>query len=128
MGAPVDNVLAAVQQGDARLTCGGGCSGAWGAARRKAKNLYEHELWKDLAVHVANVGFSGNLTYFYLGRATEGMGNTDAAKTYYRLALANQYKCDAFINNCDGLNVPSEARAALARLATLEERARNQPR
>lgn len=121
-GEPVGNVLAAVQQGDARLTCGVGCSAAWGAGRRKARNLHENELWKDLAVHVAGVGFNGDITYFYLGRATEGMGYPEVANTYYRLALASPYKCDGLINNCDGLNVPAEARAGLARLAAGERR------
>ena len=54
--------------------------------------------------------------YSYLGRAAEGLQHTDAARTYYRLALAITFKRAGLFNNCDGIDVPLEAASGLARL------------
>lgn len=115
-GQEVTDLLPTFQKGELRLTCDTACSGAWGYTRRRAKSLYENRLWTDLAVEVANVGHRVDLTYFYLGRAAEGLGYPNAAQTYFNLALANHYKCDSFIDNCDGIEVTSEANAGLLRL------------
>ncbi len=108
-GEPVSDVMAAFEGGDARLTCGMSCAGVYGAARRRLKALYENELWKDLALEVARIGHRDDQAYFYLGRAAEGLGYMNAARTYYnRLALANDFKCGGFINVCDGLVFPRD--------------------
>lgn len=115
-GEQATNVISAFEHGEARLNCEVSCSGAWGSARRQAKKLYEQGLWKDLAIEVAKVGFKADQTYFYLGRAAEGLGHTDAARTYYKLGLASSYKCAGILNNCDGLVFPSEILAGINRL------------
>src|SRR5687768_5349634 len=99
-GHTTDDTVAAVLSGEARLTCGVSCSGAWGAARRTSKALYEQGLWLDLAVQVARVGHKSDQSYFYFGRAAEGLGQIEEAKTYYRLALASDFRCAGIINNC----------------------------
>lgn len=115
-GEQATNVIAVFERGEARLNCEVSCSGAWGSARRQAKRLYEQGLWNDLAIEVAKVGFKADQTYFYLGRAAEGLGHTEAARTYYKLGLASSYKCAGIFNNCDGLVFPNEITAGINRL------------
>lgn len=115
-GSEVTDVMAAFRSGDLRLTCDTACSGAWGMNRRDAKGYYNARLWPDLVGVIAKVGMRVDSGYFYLGRAAEGMRYPEAARTYYRLALATTFKCAGVFNNCDGIDVPREATAALARL------------
>jgi len=112
----VFDTLDTFRRGELRLTCETACSGSWGSIRRKAKSHFENSLWTDLAIDVAQVGHRVDLAYFYLGRAAEGLGHVDAARTYYRLGIANRYKCAGLINNCDGFNVPYEILLGLERL------------
>jgi hypothetical protein len=110
--------LAGLQNGQLRLVCGLSCAGSWSLARTALKGLHAHGLWADLATEVARIGFSTDLSYFYLARATEGLGKPQAADVYYRLALAGSRKCDGWVfDSCDGVNVPLQASAALDRLA-----------
>lgn len=115
-GEQVTNLQEVFKRGEARLNCGVSCAGAWGSASRQAKNLYEQGLWSDLATEVARVGFKADQTYFYLGRAAEELGYTDAARTYYKLGLASSYKCAGLFDNCDGLVFPNEISAGIDRL------------
>lgn len=115
-GGPVPDVRQAIASGEARLTCGLPCSGAWGAARARAKGYYDQALWQDLEALVAQVGHNDDLAYYYLAAAAEGQGRMAAASTYHRLALAAAIKCDGLFDNCDGLDVPALAAAALERL------------
>jgi len=112
-GEKVDDVYSAFSSGDARLTCGVSCSGASGSSRGKQKGFYFNNLWHDLALEVARVGFASDQSYFYLGRAAEGLGYREAAITYYKLALLVDFKCGGWINVCDGLDFPSDINARL---------------
>lgn len=85
------------------------CAGRWGANRAEAKSFYSQEMWPELVAVVLKVGFPSDMTYFYLGRAAEGMGFLDAASSYYSLA-PHALKCAGLINNCDGLEPSSETR------------------
>ncbi|NOS98753.1 MAG: hypothetical protein HOP25_09830 [Methylotenera sp.] len=118
-GEQVNDTFTVLSSGDARLTCGVSCSGAWGSSRRKQKGFYENELWNDLALEVAKVGFASDQSYFYLGRAAEGLGYRDAARTYYKLALSGVHKCAGWpFNNCDGLNFPEDINSRLIPLTS----------
>ena len=116
-GQQVVDWMATFRSGDLRLTCDTACSGAWGANRRTVKGYYDAQAWNDLVRAVALVGMRVDSGYFYLGRAAEATRHTEAARTYYRLALSTTFKCAGLINNCDGVDVPREASAGLARLA-----------
>jgi len=53
-----------------------------------------------------------DMTYYYLGRAAEGIGDYANAITYYNVALnprARGAECNYLFNNCDGLNFPADA-------------------
>lgn len=116
-GEQATNVVTVFERGEARLNCELSCAGAWGAARINAKKLYEQGLWRDLAIEVSRVGFKSDLTYFYLGRAAEGLGLAETSITYYKSGLASPYKCAGFLNNCDGMVFPDDITAGINRLA-----------
>jgi hypothetical protein len=64
-----------------------------------------------LAAEVARIGYRINQSYFYLGRAAEGLGHVEAARTYYELALASPMRCGQIevFKTCDGLIFPDDA-------------------
>ncbi|NJN00772.1 MAG: hypothetical protein HC793_04140 [Aquincola sp.] len=112
-------VLTELAAGQLRLSCEFSCAATWRLERATLKGLYTNQLWGELAVGVARVGYTSDLAYFYLGRAAEELGKLRAAETYYRLALAATARCDGWlINSCDGVRLPNEATAALARVTT----------
>ena len=111
-------VFTELAAGQLRLTCELSCAATWRLGRSTLKGLYANQLWGELAVGVARVGYTSDLAYFYLGRAAEELGSPKAAETYYRLALAATSRCDGWLlNSCDGIRLPTEATAALARVA-----------
>lgn len=121
-----DQVIESFQSGNLRLTCDTACSGSWGGKRAIAKSRYNNELWYDLVYLVTTVGFRADQTYYYLGRAAEGLNFPDAASTYYRLALSNQYKCDGFFDNCDDIEIDLESKRGLERIS-LTKKSQEQP-
>ena len=59
----------------------------------------------------------GANTYYYLGRAAEGLNYLPAAKTYYQLGLSAQAKCKVMgISNCQGHDLPDDINKHLAKL------------
>ncbi|WP_454739131.1 hypothetical protein [Cupriavidus necator] len=105
--AYTENHYQAFVNGQVRLDCELACSGNWGSNRREAKTLYETHRWKELVSKVMEIGYGKDLTYFYLGRAAEGLGFFGAAETYYGLAM-RATPCAGVINTCDGLNFPHD--------------------
>jgi len=71
------------------------------------------EDWEELAVTVLQIGYQNDLSYFYLGRAAEGMKGYDAALKYYRIsgALAtgpsSRHRCYS-VETCDGFRFPQD--------------------
>lgn len=108
-GGPVTDVLPAFERGEIRLTCGLGCAFQYGGFRKLHRARYEQGQWKDLALHVAQLGYNIDQSYFYLGRAAEGLGHVKAARTYYELAIASRAKCGRVFDTCDGFVLPDDA-------------------
>lgn len=106
MGQRSTDLDADFLSGRIRLDCGFSCSGAWGANRQQANVFYAAERWDLLADQVLRIGFGSDITYFYLGRAAEGLGKIEAAENYYTLGQASKIHCDSLVNNCDGLDIP----------------------
>lgn len=102
--------------GKSLLECHLACSASWGYARSELLMLYRSERWEQLAKSGLENGHSVDLNYYYLGRAAEGLGLNKAAKTYYLSAVNNGHKCDGFVNNCDGLDVPKLSKARLSNI------------
>ena len=88
--SPVENKqrFEAFETGKTRLTCGIPCSGRYGYNRRILRQLHDQGDWTQLASNVLLIGFSKAQPYYYLGRAAEGLGHHEAAKTYYAMAIA----------------------------------------
>lgn len=72
--------------GDIELECFLSCAGAWGYDIENRKKLYATSNWEALAKSVLKIGKKGDLQYYYLGRAAEGMNKPDLALKYYTLA------------------------------------------
>ncbi|WP_271410043.1 hypothetical protein [Pseudomonas sp. Q1-7] len=114
-GQDVRDVYGTFSRGEVRMRCGIGCAFSWGANRRDVEGLYQNQLWRDLAVKVSTINIELDISYFYLGRAAEGVGLNDAAVTYYRLSKATTQKCSG--DMCQGISVPEEVASGLKRVA-----------
>lgn len=103
------------------------CSQRWHAARRDgaALGLYRNEQWLDLVYKVVASNYEWDLGYFYLASAAEGSGRSEAAMTYYRLALSSTQKCSKYSPAyCDGLDIPALSEKGLDRIKSIEGEAR----
>lgn len=109
-----------LKSGAVRLHCEAACTLRWNARSRHLKALHDNKLWMDLANEVREVDHVSDLSYYYLGRAAEGLGHTQAAATYYRLALSYLYRCDGWFSGCDGFDFPRDIRVRLSALATVK--------
>jgi hypothetical protein len=82
--------------------------------------MNEARQWRDLAVLVMQIGYTNDLTYYYLGRAAEGLGFRDAAKTYYQISgrlTSAGITCTADgAEYCNGQVFPAAAAVELAQL------------
>lgn len=107
----------AFQKGLIRLDCAFACGAKLGANLKEIDALLYARSWNELAAKVMDIGYGGDLTYYYLGRAAEGLGYLPAAKTYYELSLNAEWKCDAMTKStCQGHNFPDDAKKHLSKL------------
>ncbi len=117
---PADEVLRRLQAGEPMADCQRACLDAWRANRATALVLNETRRWQELAVLVMQTGYTDDLTYFYLGRAAEGLGYREAAKTYYwisvRLSAAGLACIKENPDLCNGQLLPAAAEARVAAL------------
>jgi hypothetical protein len=117
---PTDELIRRLQAGQPVLECGLPCWDAWRANRTTALLLNEARQWRELAVLVMQIGYTNDLTYYYLGRAAEGLGFWDAAKRYYqisvRLTSAGMACTAEGAEYCNGQVFPAAAQTQLAAL------------
>src|SRR5205823_2094983 len=115
-----EEVLRRLQAGEPMVDCRA-CLEAWRANRATALVLNETHHWTELAGLVMETGYTDDLTYFYLGRAAEGLGYRDAARTYYqvsaRLSAAGLACIKENPDFCNGQRLPTAAEARLAELS-----------
>ena len=124
--------ISAFHAGQAQFVCGQGltCAVRWSAAKSAANRLLLGERWDDVADVVLGAGYEQDLTWFYLGVAAEGLGQTGAARIYYDNAVRRTlygagYSCvSAGMLTCDGVRLPQDAQQLMA---GLEKRGRGQP-
>lgn len=117
---PPDVLLQRLRAGDPVLECNFGCRDEWNMNRTTALILNQSRRWPELAGLVMQIGYVNDLTYYYLGRAAEGLGYRDAAKTYYqiseRLTISGK-ACNAEgATFCNGEVFPAAAQARLVDL------------
>lgn len=104
------------KSGEIRLHCESACFFRWNAKSHHLKALHNNKLWADLAHEVREIDHISDLSYYYLGRAAEGLGHLEAATTYYRLALSHLHRCEGWLSGCDGFDFPRDIRLRLAGL------------
>jgi hypothetical protein len=118
---PPDVLLQRLKAGDPIPECNYACRDAWNLNRPTALILNETRHWPELAVLVMQTGYVNDLTYYYLGRAAEGLGYRDAAKTYYqiseRLTVSGKACSAEGTTFCNGEVFPAAAQAQLVELA-----------
>lgn len=99
-----DNPYQAFVNGYVLLKCNLSCTFRWGEAREEMRGLYDSSQWLKLAAKVMEIGYENNLSYFYLGRAADGLGFDYAALRYYELGRRAP-SCGA---GCDGFVFPKD--------------------
>lgn len=107
-------LLQSMRNGNAVLDCNLACAGTWGGNLQELRYRYGTQDWVGLATLVMAIGYQNDLAYFYLGRASEGLGADAAALKYYRIAGAiatgptMAHKCNSTYNLCNGLRFPQD--------------------
>lgn len=110
------DVLQELNAGTLRLQCETTCFVHWRSQSRHLKSLHDNRVWADLAHEVAKTDYSSDLSYYYLGRAAEGLGHPEAAVIYYRLALSQLHRCEGWLSDCDGFDFPRDIRVRMVSL------------
>ena len=116
-----------LKSGTVRLQCESACTLRWNSRSRHLKALHDNKLWTDLANEVRDIDYVSDLSYYYLGRAAEGLGHAEAAATYYKLALTYLYRCDGWISGCDGFDFPRDIRVRLSGLTAVKSASQSTP-
>lgn len=95
----------------------------WTLNRPAAYDLLAAGQWRELADLVQRKGINNDLAWYYLGRAAEGLGDVNLARTYYQRSLdrtnSDKYSASCrgkVMSMCDGFNFPDVAQARLASL------------
>lgn len=106
--------------GKVQLECQIDCAWAWVRNLKLIGALDAQGQWRKLAVLVSSIGYQEDLGYYYLGRAAQGLGNQKIARLYFEksYALATgplaSRKCAAVENTCNGIDLVSTLKSALA--------------
>ena len=98
---------------------------------------YEHLAagqWRELADLIQRKGINNDLNWYYLGRAAEGLGETELARQYYQRSIErsmsekSSHHCQgAVISMCDGFEFPDVTQARLSQLQVSAPPANSQP-
>lgn len=103
--------MTTLQAGAISLDCTVACSWNWVTERERLRALDAAGDWESLALKVVQVGYQKDLAYYYLGRASEGLGYRDAALRYYResytLATGTMQgpQCRSVAGGCMGVDL-----------------------
>jgi SH3 domain-containing protein len=101
--------------GNAQLDCRLACVSTWVRVLPQLNILHHKAEWKQLAFETLRIGFETDLSWYYLGRAAEGLEATDAAKVYYQKSIAaytNKRRC----STCNGLTFPEDSALRISQL------------
>jgi len=106
-------MMADLKAGKPNLTCDLECVFSWTSNFRRMIALHNASQWEALAELVMQVGHGKDISYYFLGKAAEGLGYYDAAAKYYHYSfeLCNGrnklYQCRAVKtgNYCGGLDL-----------------------
>ncbi len=123
-------LIDSIKSGNAVLDCDIACS--WAYIHKGHIDLAVLDTagnWQGLGTRTLQIGYQSDITYFYLGRAAEGMGANEAALRYYRVAGAlavgdNSHRCGGIdVNLCNGVSLPQDIYPRMAAVqADIERR------
>ena len=115
----------AFRGGNVTLPMGAIAAAEWALFRDAA---YEHLAageWRELADMVQRKGINNDLSWYYLGRAAEGLGEATLARQYYQRSLDRSnspkasHRCQGvLVSLCDGFEFPDVTVARLSQLQT----------
>lgn len=80
-------MMADLKAGKPNLTCEIECAFSWMDNFQRMITLHNASQWEALAELVMQVGHGKDLSYYFLGKAAEGLGYYDAAAQYYQISL-----------------------------------------
>ena len=106
------------KRGENVFECRFECVLGYGSSRGTWKELHGRQAWRDLAVAVLKVGYDGDLSYFMLAEAANGLGLKEAAQAYYARAVAAEKEgkgCAGLLDTCEGLEVKRLSLEAMRR-------------
>lgn len=80
-------MMADLKAGKPNLTCEVECVFSWMNDFQRMITLHNASQWEALAELVMQVGHGKDISYYFLGKAAEGLGYYDAAVKYYQISL-----------------------------------------
>jgi len=107
------------RDGKAELNCRLACQLTYDHALASLHVMHQTQDWAGLAENVLRIGYSSDLSYYYLGRAAEGLTYPKAALHYYQisggLATTDERgaRCAASAQ-CNGIELPSALKPRIA--------------
>jgi len=119
--------LKEVLTGKVRFDCVVTCSFKFGYNRGQLKSYYDSKNWALLGEKIYDLQQQSDLSYYYLAKASEGLGYPEAALIYYNLALHDTNKCKGLLNVCDGFNFPEDINLRVALIQNSNTPEKNQP-
>ena len=115
-------LLDSLRKGTVDLGCvSSACARAWTARTELAANLTLQGRWAELTTLLAITGYRSDLTWYFLGRAADGLGNPKAAAHYYETAraeLGDERSCNVS-GLCSATNIAAAINAGLAKARTV---------
>lgn len=105
--------------GNAHFYCSDSCQATWQEARPGINRLHNTGQWRELAFEVQKIGYSNDLSWYYLGRAAEGLSAPEAAKSYFKTSI-EKTTSGQHCNACNGLTFPQESSQQLSSIASSE--------
>ena len=116
-------MMADLRAGKLALSCGPKCRDAWNGQLATISSLDQVERWSDSTLRIMQIGYGGDLAYFYLGRAAQGMGYHQAAIVYFMQSRALADSSDAAMqcaaaerpaNGCRDVRIATSVPALIA--------------
>ena len=111
-------LLDSLRKGTVELDCvSSACARAWTARAELAANLTMQGRWAELTTLLAVTGYRSDLTWYFLGRAADGLGSPKAARHYYETAraeLGDPRSCNVS-GLCSATNIAAAIDSGLAK-------------
>lgn len=94
-----------LREGRLTLRCKIDCDFTWLQNYPSMAKMHNTGMWEDLAILVMQIGLENGPSYFFLGKAADGLGYYESAVKYYNYSLA-MYRDPNALNHCKGTDRP----------------------